>query len=107
MFVVAVGALGLQGRKTKRVERKPFCYYCDRLFDDEKVLIEHQKAKHFKCHVCNKKLMTASGLSIHCVQVHKEPMTKYVLTGGRLWASCRVLPRTASNPVALARAPPR
>jgi hypothetical protein len=67
----------VQGKKKKpRTERKPFCYYCDRPFDDEKVLIEHQKAKHFKCHVCNKKLMTASSLTIHCAQVHKETVTK-------------------------------
>ena len=46
--------------------------YCNREFDDEKVLIYHQKAKHFKCHICHKKLYTAPGLAIHCSQVHKE-----------------------------------
>ena len=46
--------------------------YCEREFDDEKVLIYHQKAKHFKCHICHKKLYTAPGLAIHCTQVHKE-----------------------------------
>lgn len=46
--------------------------YCEREFDDEKVLIYHQKAKHFKCHICHKKLYTAPGLAIHCSQVHKE-----------------------------------
>ena len=30
---------------------KPWCYYCERTFADEKVLVDHQKAKHFKCHV--------------------------------------------------------
>jgi NAD-dependent SIR2 family protein deacetylase len=46
--------------------------YCNREFDDEKVLIQHQKAKHFKCFICHKKLYTGPGLAIHCMQVHKE-----------------------------------
>uniref|UniRef100_A0A673NP21 Zinc finger protein 207, a n=1 Tax=Sinocyclocheilus rhinocerous TaxID=307959 RepID=A0A673NP21_9TELE len=52
----------------------PFClsWYCNRDFDDEKILIQHQKAKHFKCHICHKKLYTGPGLAIHCMQVHKE-----------------------------------
>lgn len=56
------------------VEEKPeiWCFYCDREFDDEKVLIQHQKAKHFKCDLCHKKLSTAGGLVVHIVQVHKE-----------------------------------
>ncbi|KAG8050304.1 hypothetical protein GUJ93_ZPchr0009g908 [Zizania palustris] len=37
--------------KKKRVE-KVFRYYCDREFDEEKILAQHQKAKHFKCHLC-------------------------------------------------------
>ena len=28
---------------------RPWCYYCERDFDDLKILINHQKAKHFKC----------------------------------------------------------
>ncbi|GJM99541.1 hypothetical protein PR202_ga16650 [Eleusine coracana subsp. coracana] len=63
------------GKKKKRVD-KVFCYYCDREFDDEKILVQHQKAKHFKCHVCHKKLSTASGMAIHVLQVHKESVTK-------------------------------
>ena len=43
--------------------------YCNREFDEEKILIQHQKAKHFKCHICHKKLYTGPGLSIHCMQV--------------------------------------
>ncbi|SBT34044.1 zinc finger protein, putative [Plasmodium ovale wallikeri] len=61
------------GRKKRKVniDLKPFCYYCDREFDDEKVLIQHQKAKHFKCLQCNRKLDIASGLVVHMMQVHK------------------------------------
>ncbi|KAI4357456.1 hypothetical protein L6164_001404 [Bauhinia variegata] len=64
------------GKKKKRVSSKVWCYYCDREFDDEKILVQHQKAKHFKCHVCHKKLSTASGMAIHVLQVHKETVTK-------------------------------
>jgi hypothetical protein len=46
-----------------------YARYCNREFDDEKILIQHQKAKHFKCHICHKKLYTGPGLSIHCMQV--------------------------------------
>uniref|UniRef100_H0XP44 BED-type domain-containing protein n=2 Tax=Otolemur garnettii TaxID=30611 RepID=H0XP44_OTOGA len=59
------------GRKKKK-QLKPWCWYCNRDFDDEKILIQHQKAKHFKCRICHKKLYTGSGLAIHCMQVHKE-----------------------------------
>ncbi|KAI8805966.1 hypothetical protein BJ742DRAFT_740961 [Cladochytrium replicatum] len=63
-------------KKKRKVELKPWCWYCDREFADEKVLIDHQRAKHFKCHICNKKLSTASGMSVHISQVHKETITK-------------------------------
>ncbi|KAK6747747.1 hypothetical protein RB195_000753 [Necator americanus] len=63
------------GRKKKKIER-PWCWYCNREFDDEKVLIQHQKAKHFKCHICHKKLFSGPGLAIHCMQVHKETIDK-------------------------------
>ncbi|KAL6971868.1 Protein SUPPRESSOR OF FRI 4 [Sarracenia purpurea var. burkii] len=64
------------GKKKKRASSKVWCYYCDREFDDEKILVQHQKAKHFKCHVCHKKLSTAGGMVIHVLQVHKETVTK-------------------------------
>jgi hypothetical protein len=63
------------GRKKKKMS-KPWCWYCNREFEDEKILIQHQKAKHFKCHICHKKLYTGPGLSIHCMQVHKETIDK-------------------------------
>ncbi|PWA02803.1 hypothetical protein BB558_001042 [Smittium angustum] len=64
------------GRKKNKREIKPWCWYCDREFDDEKILIQHQKAKHFKCPHCSKRLNTAGGMSIHVAQVHKETITK-------------------------------
>ncbi|KAH0475737.1 MAG: uncharacterized protein KVP18_002896 [Porospora cf. gigantea A] len=59
-------------KKRSALELQPFCYYCERHFTDEKVLIEHQKAKHFKCNECNRKLDTATGLVVHKLQVHKS-----------------------------------
>ncbi|UJR13628.1 hypothetical protein I4U23_000641 [Adineta vaga] len=63
------------GRKKKK-QTKPWCWYCNREFDDEKILLQHQKAKHFKCHICHKKLYTGPGLQIHSIQVHKENIDK-------------------------------
>jgi hypothetical protein len=40
---------------------RPWCYYCERDFDDLKILISHQKAKHFKCDRCGRRLNTAGG----------------------------------------------
>ena len=57
-------------KKKDKDEDKVFCWYCDRVFSDEATLILHQKAKHFKCPDCNRKLNTAQGLSTHCYQVH-------------------------------------
>ena len=54
---------------------RPWCYYCERDFDDLKILINHQKAKHFKCERCGRRLNTAGGLSVHMSQVHKETLT--------------------------------
>ncbi|KAF8822988.1 zinc finger, c2h2 type domain-containing protein [Cardiosporidium cionae] len=65
------------GRKKRRgLDLKPFCYYCEREFDEDKILIQHQKAKHFKCSECSRKLDTATGLVVHLLQVHKETRTK-------------------------------
>ncbi|KAI9911474.1 hypothetical protein PsorP6_008937 [Peronosclerospora sorghi] len=62
------------GAGGEATQRRIFCYYCDRNFDDEKVLILHQKARHFKCPTCYKKLSTISGMIIHIQQVHKESL---------------------------------
>lgn len=60
-------------KKSKQVIR-PWCWYCEREFEDEKVLMQHQKAKHFKCSMCPRRLNTAGGLAVHIQQVHKlEP----------------------------------
>jgi len=71
----------VMGKKKKVREEEAnnsdiWCFYCERQFDDEKVLIQHQKAKHFKCHLCSKKLSTAGGLVVHVMQVHKETIKR-------------------------------
>ncbi|KAJ2700423.1 hypothetical protein H4218_002056 [Coemansia sp. IMI 209128] len=63
-------------KKSKRLEVKPWCWYCEREFEDEKVLIQHQRAKHFKCHICSRRLNSAGGMFIHVAQVHKESITR-------------------------------
>ena len=68
------------GRKKSSIVSKPpfrpFCFYCERDFDNEKVLIQHQKLKHFQCYICHRKSDTARGLVGHMLQVHKESMRK-------------------------------
>ncbi|CAG9467010.1 unnamed protein product [Pedinophyceae sp. YPF-701] len=60
-------------KKSDKEENKEifFCYYCDREFPDEQTVILHQKSKHWKCENCQKKVNSASGLRIHCRNVHK------------------------------------
>ena len=60
----------------EEILQRPWCYYCERDFDDLKILISHQKAKHFKCERCGRRLNTAGGLSVHMNQVHKEQLTQ-------------------------------
>ncbi|KAJ1843872.1 hypothetical protein LPJ70_003201, partial [Coemansia sp. RSA 2708] len=59
-------------KKNKKPSLRPWCWYCEREFENEKVLVQHQKARHFKCNICSKRLNTASGMVIHVAQVHKE-----------------------------------
>ena len=42
------------------------------------VLMQHQKAKHFKCNMCPRRLNTAGGLAVHIQQVHKLEPEKFV-----------------------------
>ncbi|KZV94657.1 hypothetical protein EXIGLDRAFT_645013 [Exidia glandulosa HHB12029] len=58
-------------KKKNKKALLPWCWYCEREFEDEKVLMQHQKAKHFKCRNCPRRLNTAGGLAVHVQQVHK------------------------------------
>lgn len=44
----------------------------------------HQKARHFKCDVCFKKLSSGIGLAVHQHQMHNKQIKGYVTT-------CRIL----------------
>jgi hypothetical protein len=65
------------GRKKRTVVAlKPFCYYCDKEFNNEIILHQHQKARHFNCRQCRKRFSTAPALDTHMLQVHKEKLSR-------------------------------
>jgi len=55
-------------------ELKPFCYYCEREFDSDKTLIQHQRTKHFNCAECGLKFDTVTGLRVHMLNAYKKTM---------------------------------
>jgi hypothetical protein len=68
---------GKRNRPTlEELLERPWCFYCNKDFDDLKILVDHQKAKHYKCQVahCNRRLNTVGGLRVHMQQVHKEEL---------------------------------
>ena len=65
------------GRKKRDLSYvKPFCYYCDKEFNNEIVLHQHQKSKHFTCPICYKKFPTTSNLVTHMTRTHGTTITK-------------------------------
>ena len=65
------------GRKSRHlVALKPFCYYCDKEFNNEIILHQHQKARHFNCINCRKRFSTAPALDTHVLQVHKTKLNR-------------------------------
>ncbi|KAF7846014.1 hypothetical protein BT93_L5594, partial [Corymbia citriodora subsp. variegata] len=60
-------------KRAKKAAQASWCWYCDREFQDDKVLLSHQKSKHFRCPHCPRRLNTAGGLAVHIDQVHKVP----------------------------------
>ena len=65
------------GRKKRHlVTLKPFCYYCDKEFNNELILHQHQKARHFNCTACKKRFSTAPALDTHVLQVHKKKLDR-------------------------------
>ncbi|GAO50202.1 hypothetical protein SAICODRAFT_10043 [Saitoella complicata NRRL Y-17804] len=69
--------MGKKNKKQTQLDElleKPWCWYCERTFDDLKILLNHQRSKHYQCEHCNRKLNTAGGLNVHVQQVHKETL---------------------------------
>ncbi|KAK2963231.1 putative Protein SUPPRESSOR OF FRI 4 [Blattamonas nauphoetae] len=64
-----------RSKKTK-ILKKPWCWYCDRVFSDMKVLVDHQKAKHFRCTHCPKRFNSVPALVLHERDIHKCTMTR-------------------------------
>ncbi|KAG9396378.1 BUB3-interacting and GLEBS motif-containing protein ZNF207 [Carpediemonas membranifera] len=65
--------------KKKKLVLKPFCWYCDREFVDERTLLFHQRAVHFRCQSrsCHKTFASVSALKTHMLQTHKTTI-KYI-----------------------------
>ena len=55
---------------------QPWCYYCEKKFGDESMLIQHQKEKHFRCPRCERRLNNAIGLRNHYVKQHTMEIKK-------------------------------
>lgn len=60
---------------------KPFCFFCDRTFDDENVLLQHQRGRHFRCAECDDtqirgKCESVQGLIVHTLKVHGKALAR-------------------------------
>ena len=65
------------GRKKREVlVMRPFCYYCEKEFEEETILLSHQKIRHFGCTLCKRTFSTANSMAAHMLQVHKETLTR-------------------------------
>ncbi|KAL0220835.1 hypothetical protein RCL1_000689 [Eukaryota sp. TZLM3-RCL] len=62
--------------RRRKIVLKPFCYYCNRIFEDEAVLLNHQRARHFKCTLCRKKTQNVPGLRTHYERQHHQTLTR-------------------------------
>ncbi|KAJ9467979.1 Protein SUPPRESSOR OF FRI 4 [Diplonema papillatum] len=55
---------------------EPWCYYCAKKFNNEGLLVQHQKEKHFKCDTCGKRLTSSAGLKSHSQKLHSVEISK-------------------------------
>ncbi len=64
------------GRKKKPTTAhkvfKPICYYCEKEYPDEEKLVNHQRATHFRCPQCPKRLDNVRGLAAHLSAIHNQ-----------------------------------
>ena len=65
-------------RKQNVAYQRPWCFYCDREFDADGILLQHQKARHFQCRVpnCGKRCSTITSLVGHTWHVHHTELSK-------------------------------
>jgi hypothetical protein len=63
-------------KKKKRSRAVCVCYYCSLETKDEASLIEHQRAKHFRCPDCHKKFDSVSSMAAHYSGVHRKTIDK-------------------------------
>ena len=68
--------LGLNGTGQEEEDETCTCYYCNKECRNEQALLLHQKAVHFKCEECNRKVAGIAGLKVHCQTVHREPLQR-------------------------------
>ena len=61
-----------QGEEDEKVS----CFYCDKEFVNEQALLLHQKAVHFKCDECGRRVAGIAGLKIHYTTVHRESLER-------------------------------
>ncbi|OHT16791.1 Zinc finger, C2H2 type family protein [Tritrichomonas foetus] len=57
-------------------KQKVWCYFCDKVFDDEVHLINHQRMFHFRCPICRRQKMNCKLLVEHMSGVHKQILEK-------------------------------
>jgi hypothetical protein len=67
--------LGVGGVVAVVPDDRPFCFYCDRDFDNIKTLVAHQQTKHFCCVDCGLKFDTTTNLRVHMLNAHKKKLT--------------------------------
>lgn len=60
------------GGPTQVVDNKDkvFCYWCDKDFEDERVLIQHQTTKHFRCPLCPTRQQAGNCNTLHGLVIH-------------------------------------
>ena len=91
------------GRKSKKGETiTPWCYYCEQEFTNDNDLILHQKARHFKCSECGKKMATIVALKVHLSDVRMPAQA--LPARARPCPPCLLL--TSTRPRPLERLPP-
>lgn len=70
-----------KGNTVAKEDTRPFCFFCERKFEDEQVLLQHQRAKHFRCPECDDgairgKCESVQGLIVHTLKIHGKALDR-------------------------------